>query len=254
METKKGSIDDKGKKWLISIVVGIFILSVPVLFVAWGMTWKWTSFAPGKTDGWIGFWGGYLGAIMGALAAGVIAYFVARQQIRLEAKETNKREKEFLAMQFRIEKHQEAYSLLSESNREFAIAQELVEDYCERKIDLKELSRKITDNENNILGLRRKLQGLTPFVEGLEANIDEMTKLHKQMIDVIINTYVNYKPTAYEWKDDNGETLIIPPSYRQPGPEASKEVVENLMDYTAALCLNINKYLKQEIELLIRED
>lgn len=39
---------------ILSIMIGILL---PVLIIAWGMKWKWTSFAPGTADGWLGFLG-----------------------------------------------------------------------------------------------------------------------------------------------------------------------------------------------------
>lgn len=249
METKKWSIGNEGKKWLISIVVGIFILSVPVLFVAWGMTWKWTSFAPGGTDAWIGFWGGYMGAIIGALAAGAIAYFVAHRQINLQTEKDHKREKKFLATQLRIQKYEEVYSLLSETNREFAISEALVIDYYKSEITLEELKRDEKRSENNIIAFRRKLRGLAPFVEGLDKDLDTITKLHRTLVNIVYDTYIDPKQEEY-YQIINGVKVVMPPSALITNPKVIEEPLKNLMDYTADVCKKVNEKLKDEIEQL----
>jgi len=237
------------KKWLIGIGGLIIILSVPVLLVARGMTWKWTSFAPGNTDAWIGFWGGYLGAIVGALAAGAIAYFVARRQIDLQAEMDNKREKQFLATQLRLEKYQEAYSLLTETNREFAISDVLVTNYYESEITLEELKKDEKQSRNNILAFRRRLQGLVPFVEGLDEDLATITKLHIVLTSIIRDTYINPKQDGY-YQIIDGQEVLMPPSELIANPEVIDESLENLMNYTAHVCKKINERLKDEIEQL----
>ena len=236
-------------KWLIGIIVLIFILSVPVLLVAQGMTWKWTSFAPGNTDAWIGFWGGYLGAIIGALAAGAIAYFVARRQINLQSEMDNKREKQFLATQLRLEKYQEAYSLLTETNREFAISDVLVTNYYKSEITLEELKRDEKQSQNNILALRRRLRGLVPFVEGLGEDLDTITKLHLVFTGIIRDTYINPTQGSYT-QMLNGEEVHMPSSILITPPKIIDEPLKKLMDYTADVCKKINEKLKAEIEQL----
>ncbi|MEM4993001.1 hypothetical protein WKH56_10670 [Priestia sp. SB1] len=233
----------KMKKWLIGIVV-VIILLIPVLFVAWGMTWKWTSFAPGNTDAWIGFWGGYLGAIIGALAAGVIAYFVAHKQINLQSEKDNKREKQFLATQLRIEKYQETYSLLAETNREFASSLSLLMDYYKLKIKQEELRQRDDQSQNNIIAFRRRLKGLEPFVEGLDKDLEEIMALHEKLVDVIRANFTHPKSEVVY------EEVIMPPRKTIPNPRIIREPLEELTLYTAGVCAKINVYLKKEIEHL----
>ncbi|MEE3895332.1 hypothetical protein [Priestia megaterium] len=223
------------KKWLIGIVV-VIILSIPVLFVAWGMTWKWTSFAPGNTDAWIGFWGGYLGAIIGALAAGAIAYFVARRQINLQAEMDNKREKQFLVTQLRIEKYQEAYSLLSELNREFAVSSGLVIKYVHKDIALEELRSKEDQCQKNILALTRKIKSLEPFVQDLKELHDNIQTRYWLMGNIIYDGYTY---------PNNPKKFIEDTSF-----DRFKKVSDELTDYTVDICGKINSYLKNEIDRL----
>ncbi|WP_394548826.1 hypothetical protein [Priestia aryabhattai] len=224
------------KKWLISIIAIIFMLSIPVLFITWGMTWKWTSFAPGNTDAWIGFWGGYLGAIIGALAAGAIAYFVAHKQINLQAEKDNKREKQFLATQLRIEKYQEAHSLLSETNREFAISAHLPIEYFKGSIDLEELRNRDSQSQSNIIAFRRRLWGIEPFIEGLAESLHMISELHTRMANIIYDNYTYPK--------GNEENKVI------KNPRILEEEHKELMLYTADVCKRINKFLKLELEKL----
>ncbi|WP_454844395.1 hypothetical protein [Priestia megaterium] len=226
-------------KWLIGIIVLILLLSVPVLFVAWAMTWKWTSFAPGKADAWIGFWGGYLGAIIGALAAGAIAYFVARRQINLQAEMDNKREKQFLATQLRIEKYQEAYSLLAETNREFAIISLLPVDYYEGSIDLEKFKIDYNQSQDKILAFRRNLIGLEPFVEGLGESMKIISELNNKMDTIIYNNYTSSKNS-----DGNKEIK---------NPRIIDEAHRKLMLYIVDVCKKINDYLKNELDKLEKE-
>ncbi|PFI93401.1 hypothetical protein [Priestia megaterium] len=232
-------------KWLIGIIVLIFILSVPVFLVAQGMTWKWTSFAPGNTDAWIGFWGGYLGAIIGALAAGAIAYFVAHKQINLQSEKDNKREKQFLATQLRIEKYQEAYSLLAETNREFASSLGLLMDYYQHRIKLEELRQRDDQSQNNIIAFRRRLQGLVPFVEGLDKDLKEIVTLHEELVDVIFNKFT-YPKVVHEG-------TVMPSPKTIPNPRIIEEPLMELTLYTAGVCDKVNVYLKKEIEQLEKE-
>ncbi|MED4064423.1 hypothetical protein [Priestia megaterium] len=227
------------KKWLIGIIALMFILSIPVLFVAWGMTWKWTSFAPGKTDAWLGFWGGYLGAIIGALAAGAIAYFVARRQINLQAEIDNKREKQFLVTQLRIEKYQEAYSLLSDLNREFAISQHLVLNYFHKKITLEVLRDKEDQCQQNVMMLTRKINSLEPFIKNLKEAHDIIKSRYWDMGNIIYDGYT-YPGSKKRFADD---TTI----------DTFKEVSHELMMYTVNFCDEINGYLKNEVDKLERE-
>ncbi|MDR0128673.1 hypothetical protein [Priestia megaterium] len=229
----------KTKKWLVGIIVLVFILSVPVLLVARGMTWKWTSFAPGNTDAWIGFWGGYLGAIIGALAAGAIAYFVAHKQINLQAEMDNKREKQFLATQLRIEKYQEAYSLLAETNREFAIISLLPVDYYRGSIDLEKFKIAYNQSQDKIMAFRRSLIGLEPFVEGLEGSLKIISELNTKMDTIIYNNYTSSKNS-----DGNKEIK---------NPRIIDEVHRKLMLYIVDVCKKINEYLKNELNKLEKE-
>ncbi|MFY2248476.1 hypothetical protein ACOSZH_01195 [Priestia megaterium] len=233
-------------KWLIGIIIVlIFILSVPVLFVARGMTWKWTSFAPGNTDAWIGFWGGYLGAIIGALAAGVIAYFVAHKQINLQSEKDNKREKQFLATQLRIEKYQETYSLLSETNREFGSYLGLLVEYYKFEITLDDLRRRDNQSQNNIMAFRRRLLGLEPFVEGLKDSLDVIAELHEKLVDVI--------STNFTFPNVVHEGTVMPSPKTRPNPRIIEKQLMELTYYTGDICDKINIYLKNEIEQLEKE-
>ncbi|WP_144645346.1 hypothetical protein [Priestia megaterium] len=226
------------KKWLTGIVV-VIILSIPVLFVAWGMTWKWTSFAPGDTDAWIGFWGGYLGAIIGALAAGAIAYFVARRQIDLQAEMDNKREKQFLATQLRIQKYQEAYSLLGDLNREFVVLRMEVLKYIHKEIDLTAL-RTIDDKcQENIMILNRRINSLEPFIEKLPQAHKTIKANYQIMVDIIYDGYTY---------PESGKTIALDTS-----SDTFKSVSQELLMYTMHFCEDINGYLKNEINKLEKE-
>lgn len=227
------------KRWLIGIIVFIIILSFPVILVAWGMTWKWTSFAPGKTDAWLGFWGGYLGAIIGALAAGAIAYFVARRQITLQVEMDNKREKQFLVTQLRLQKYQEAYSLLAETNREFVNIAMLPYNYYLGSIGLEEFKTSYDQKQDRVLAFRRSLIGLEPFVEGLEEASKTMFKLYEKMDDTIYNNYIS--SSISKENEEIKDPCII--------DEAQKE----LMFYGADVCKKINGYLKNELDKLEKE-
>lgn len=224
------------KKWLIGIVVLISILSVPVFLVAQGMTWKWTSFAPGNTDAWIGFWGGYLGAIIGALAAGAIAYFVARRQINLQAEMDNKREKRFLVTQLRIEKYQEAYSVFSDLNREVAIWRSLVINYSKSRITLEELRAKEDQCQQNIIMFTRKINSLEPFVADL-----------KEINDYIIKRYVDICNIIYDGYTypNNKKKIAVDTSLG-----TFKNKSEELMIYIVNISDKINSYLKNEMNKL----
>ncbi|MGG0536674.1 hypothetical protein [Priestia aryabhattai] len=223
-------------KWLIGGIVLILILSVPVLFVAWGMTWKWTSFAPGKADAWIGFWGGYIGAIIGALAAGAIAYFVARRQINLQAEMDNKREKQFLATQLRIEKYQEAYSLLADLNREFVVLRMEVLKYFHKETDLETLRAKDNKCQENIMILNRRINSLEPFIENLPEKHKTIKTNYQVMVNIIYDGYTYPGSNTVIATDTSLNTF--------------KRVSQELMMYTLQVCEDINSYLKKEINKL----
>lgn len=220
---------------LLSILTAVFLLILPLL-VAWGMTWEWTSFAYGTADGWLGFWGGYIGTIIGALTAGIIAYYVAHRQINLQVEKDNIRERQFLATQLNIEKNQEAYTLLLDLTREFAVYRHSTLLYAHSKIRLEELREKENQCQNNIMLIMRKLTILEPFVDGLREVSDEITKRHLKMGNIIYDgyTYPNNKNKIEE--DTSLETL--------------KNTSNKLIDYVMDYCEKINGLLKSELDNL----
>ncbi|WP_273125824.1 hypothetical protein [Bacillus weihaiensis] len=255
MKEKSEKMNEETKNHSTTIFIGIFIMFVimtfPPLAVAWGMKWEWTSFALGKADAWIGFWGGYLGAIIGALAAGAIAYFVAHNQIDLQVEKDSKREREFLSKQIRIEKYQEVYSLLSDSNREFALIIEHVTDYTNMITTKNTLWENIQQIETKVLTLRRRLKGLEPFIDDLDVNLEKLMTYYKKTFNHV-NLYFKEQHSANLYKDSDGTEVIMPSSKKPPSPNEVKNAVDDLMQFTSGLCRTINEKLKRELESLER--
>lgn len=61
-------------KWVIGIGIVVAVIGFP-LFMAWGLTWEWTSFAKGPDSAWIGFWGSYLGGLVSGVITFAGVYF-----------------------------------------------------------------------------------------------------------------------------------------------------------------------------------
>ncbi|RHW43458.1 hypothetical protein D1B31_02010 [Neobacillus notoginsengisoli] len=192
------------------LFTGITLLLLPLL-IAWGMKWEWTGFAPGTPDGWLGFWGGYIGAVIGALTAGAIAYFVATKQIELQTEKDDKREKNFLASQIRIQKLQEVNSDILQFNREHAIINAKIIELIKERITQNEFEQLNDAQQEKITQIIRNLKGNEVF-NPFSKEIYELIEMASLCLDKAYEAYHNpltkkksYNPEDVSWRAIDAE-------------------------------------------------
>lgn len=115
----------KYKLFLLILIGIILIFAVIPLIIAGGVSSTLFDKVKGDANGWLGFWGGYIGGTGGAIIAGYIALNVAMAQIkkqadismehiRLQMELEDKRQREFLLIEMRIQKVQEMRLILKD--------------------------------------------------------------------------------------------------------------------------------------------
>lgn len=228
------------KKWLINLfllillAIGVFVLlRFPFCLVQY-MEKDNIDTVPGSADGWLSFFGSYVGGTGGAIVAGFIAYYVARIQIKEQAKLEDKRQREFLVLEVRIEKYQELISNIWNINHILGRMRILISthvvspDEKERRqfeSEVYENLRKLSDESNRI----RVLLKLTQLPEYLIENVNNIDRKIRTYFEHSVNgVSVESYDIIEQLKEDINNNYFSVIDVRERAIEQLSELLDKL--------------------------
>lgn len=161
-----------------------------------------TKMAPGSNDAWITFWGSYLGAGISALLAGAIAYFVANNQVKIQAENDLKRGKLFFYKKIKIEKTQEVVKCLNDYLRTIALLEVRLIELLTQTIKHEEFKKQNNFLQNEVTIHKRFLLTNKVFTEKYENYLTALRDEFDLICDKIYEGYQNPNPPKKRYTNE----------------------------------------------------